>query len=110
MAFIDKILNLIATAVVREWLFRFIGANLCWCPLNTITIPAAINIVALNIAWVMRWKKHRFGIPKAMVEVINPNWLMVERAMVSFISFFVMAHDADKNIVINPAVNKNILK
>lgn len=73
-------------------------------------MPAAINIVALNIAWVSKWKKHMLVIPNLKVLIIRPNCLIVERAIVSLISFFDIAHAADINIVIIPVHIKIGLK
>ena len=73
----------------------------CRCSLKNILIPAAINIFALNIACVSKWKKVRWGIPIPSVVTIKPSCLMVEkRAMVSLSSFLVIAQAAGTVIVI----------
>lgn len=82
----------------------------CRCSLKNILIPAAINIFALNIACVSKWKKVRWGIPIPSVVTIRPSCLMVERAMVSLSSFLVIAQAAGTVIVIEPEISKIVLK
>lgn len=53
--------------------------------------PAQIKSRALNMAWVIKWKKVRFCSPKAKVDSITPSWLSVDRAMIFFRSHSTMA-------------------
>ena len=69
-------------------------------------IPTHINIVALNMAWVRRWKKQKFTIPNLNVVIINPNCLIVDKATVSFMSFLVIAQTAAMVMVTGPAERK----
>ena len=50
-------------------------------------VPAQINKRALNIAWVIRWKKVNKGAFNPRLIIIMPSWLSVERAIIFFISF-----------------------
>lgn len=45
----------------------------CLCDLNRMTIPAPMNRLALNIAWVNRWKNERLTIPIPKDVIISPN-------------------------------------
>ena len=96
--------------VVREDNFICMLEKFWRCSLNEIITPAPMNMFALNIACVSRWKKHRFAIPILSVVIIRPNCLMVDRAMVSFKSFFVMAHAAGMHMVIDPVIIRVVLK
>lgn len=80
------------------------------CSLNIIIAPAPMNKFALNIACVNKWKKHKFVNPILRVTIISPSCLKVDKAIVSFRSFFVMAHAAGINIVIAPEIIKVELK
>ena len=66
-------------------------------------------MVALNMAWVKRWRKQNSTIPSLNDDIINPNWLMVDRAIVSFISFFVIAHEAAIFMVRGPTIINVVL-
>lgn len=65
-----------------------------------ISVPAQIKRRALNSAWVIKWKKARLGRPMAKVEIITPNWLRVDRAIIFFKSHSTIALAPAINIVI----------
>lgn len=56
-----------------------------------IKVPAVINSRALNIAWADIWKNVNFGILIAIGRAISPSCLNVDKAIIFFISFSVMA-------------------
>lgn len=60
-------------------------------------VPAQINKRALNKAWVIKWKNAKVGRPTPKVNIITPNCLRVDRAIIFFIS-----HSA---IALAPAIN-----
>lgn len=64
-----------------------------------ITDPAQMNKSALNIAWVIRWKKVNIGACIAKLSIITPNCLKVESAMIFFMSFSTMAANPAINVV-----------
>ena len=54
-------------------------------------MPAHRNIRALNIAWVIRWKKVHSGRLRARLIIITPSWLRVDSAMIFLRSFSMVA-------------------
>lgn len=96
--------------MVREDNFIKMLVKFWRCSLNIIITPAPMNMFALNIACVNKWKKHKFVIPILKVTIIRPNCLIVDRAIVSFKSFFVIAHAAGIHIVIDPVIIRVALK
>lgn len=110
MAFMDASEAAIEIAIVRLWSLNRRFEKFCRCPLKKIPIPTTINIFALNIAWVRRWKKHKCVNPSPSVMIISPSCLIVESAIVSLMSFLVMAQDAGMVMVIDPEIIKVVLK
>lgn len=72
--------------------------------------PAHINKVALNKAWVNKWKKAKLYSPKDKILIIKPNCLNVDRAIIFFKSNSKFAPNPAINIVILPTNNKIIIK
>lgn len=60
--------------------------RISWYDEFMIIIPAAINIIDLNRAWVIRWKKAKLGFIKEIANIIIAIWLRVENAIIFFIS------------------------
>lgn len=56
-----------------------------------IKVPAEINRSALNRACVIRWKNAKLGSIIAILDIITPSWLRVDRAMIFFISVSAIA-------------------
>ena len=52
-----------------------------------ISIPTVINNKALNLAWVIKWKKVKNCSPTLNLDIINPSCLRVEIATIFFESF-----------------------
>lgn len=49
-------------------------------------MPAHINIIDLNSAWIIKWKKAIFGAAIEMANIIIPICLSVDSAIIFFIS------------------------
>lgn len=62
------------------------------------------------MAWVIRWKKARFGRFKPRLAIITPSWLKVERAMIFFISVSTIAAIPAISIVIEAIIKRDLLK
>lgn len=73
MAFIDAIDITMEMAIVREWSLNRVFVKFWRCSLKKILMPAAMNMFALNMACVKRWKKHRCGILSPSVITISPS-------------------------------------
>lgn len=65
-------------------------------------VPEQRNSIALKKAWVIMWRNARSGWFRPRVNIIRPNWLEVEKAMIFLISFWVSAHRAEKVVVTAP--------
>jgi len=63
-------------------------------------VPAEMNSRALNRAWVNRWNVASVGILRAMVAIIKPSCLSVERAIIFFKSFSAIADVPAINMVV----------
>jgi hypothetical protein len=61
------------------------------CEWKWINLPAQINSRALNIAWVIRWKKAKFVKFREILVIITPSCLRVESAIIFFISVSTIA-------------------
>jgi len=75
-------------------------ARISWlCPLKTITTPAQINRRDLKIAWVNKWKNPHIFIIWEILNIIKPNCLKVDKAIIFLKSVSNIALKAEINIV-----------
>ena len=68
--------------------------------------PAQMKSKALNNACVIKWKKANLGRPTDKANIITPNWLKVDKAIIFFISHSVSAAIPAINIVKDAVKNK----
>ena len=68
--------------------------------LEWITEPTERKRSALNIAWVIKWKNDKKGIPILKLNIINLNWLKVDSATIFFTSIQIIALVLAKSKVI----------
>jgi len=105
----DKLATLNIHKLKEKFLFIIPNPRISWLSWNLwIKIPAHINKRALKQAWVAKWKNVKSGKPKAKVDIINPNWLNVERAIIFFKSNSKTPLIPDIIIVKRAIVIKNI--
>ena len=71
-----------------------------------IIIPAHIKSIALKKAWESKWKKDNIGFPIPKINIIIPNCLSVDKAIIFFISISPIAVKPAIIIVIIPINNK----
>lgn len=72
--------------------------------------PAQMKRRALNMAWVMRWNRARFGRFRPRLAIITPSCLKVDRAMIFFMSDSSMADKPAINMVRDAIRSMNGLK
>jgi hypothetical protein len=74
-----------------------------------IITPEIIKRAALNKAWHNRWKKQKNTKPWLRENIMNPNWLKVEKAIIFFMSHSKLAQIPAINIVVNDNTNNKLL-
>lgn len=89
--------------------WRFIIRRRSWlCEWVLMKVPAQMNINALNIACVIRWKSASDGKFMASLVIITLSCLNVDNAITFFMSYSIVADNPDINIVIE--LIKRIIK
>lgn len=73
-------------------------------------VPAHKNNNALNRAWITKWKNANLYSPSAIANIIIPNWLSVDKAIIFLRSYSKFATSPDINIVNVETNNKKDLE
>lgn len=73
-------------------------------------MPAQRKRRALKSAWVIRWKNAIRGVLRAILTIITPSWLRVERAMIFFMSHSVLALSPAISVVNTARIKRDGLK
>lgn len=76
----------ITEVMIGEFFIILPMCRISWYDEFIIIIPAVINIMDLNKAWVIRWKNARFVFLKEIANIIIAICLKVEKAIIFFIS------------------------
>lgn len=105
----DKLATLNIHKLKEKFLFIIPNPRISWLSWKLwINKPAHINKRALKQAWVAKWKNVKSGSPKAKVDIIKPNCLKVERAIIFFKSNSKTPLIPDITIVKRAILIKNI--
>lgn len=76
----------ITEAIIGEFFIMLPICRISWYEEFIIIIPAVINIIDLNKAWVIKWKNAKFVFLSEIANIIIAICLRVEKAIIFFIS------------------------
>jgi len=68
-----------------------------------------MNKRALKVACVIKWKNESTGDPKEMLDIIIPNWLRVESAIIFFMSVSNKAARPAIKVVITDKISRRFI-